>query len=72
MKHLSSGPQTSLLNKNANYFSYFGADELMQKIRAYWAKRGLFPDVWKEVMPVTVTGEEMYQVRSNMVGGRPL
>lgn len=71
MKHLPGGPQTDLLNKKADYLTYQGVLELVSKIKAYWAKRDKYPSVWAEAIPQTVTGDDIYQVRSDMVGGRP-
>ena len=53
-----------------NTFSEDGARLLAQAIRTFWLKRGFRPAVWVE--PFNHGKEVLYQVRSNMIGGRPL
>jgi hypothetical protein len=52
-----------------------GAARLASKIRRYWHEKGRRVDVWIEPLRVKTSEKEnpatIYQVRSNMVGGRP-
>ncbi len=72
MKHLPGGPQSMLLNPNADYCGQAGAAILCARIQAYWAARG------KQVSVFSVRrwnglegGNQSYDVRSEMTGGQP-
>lgn len=75
-KHLAGGPQNPLLNPAEDYGTEWDAATLAARIRAYWARRGRFPNVWVERL-LTVqspsAGERFnYIVQSDMVGGKPI
>lgn len=49
------------------------AEVLAKEIRKYWNVRGLYPEVWVERVGSRTTGLGVtYQVRSNMLNGRPV
>lgn len=75
-KHLAGGPQTPLLNPAEDYGTEYGAATLAARIRAYWARRGRFPNVWVERLLTTQSPSAnerfAYIVQSDMVNGRPV
>ena len=53
------------------------ADRLVRLIQRYWAREGLFPDVWVESadkhpeLSGKLGGDVVWVIRSNMLNGRP-
>lgn len=63
------------MSKDPDYGSYAGCMELVEKIKRYWARKGLYPSVWAHKV-YTIASESStpritYEVTSNMVGGWP-
>jgi hypothetical protein len=57
------------LDRNADYTTKDGADRLVSEIRAFWQARG--KQVRVRAHRVTGIPGERWDVRSDMVGGRP-
>lgn len=71
---LPSGPQSHALNPKDDSLTKGGALTLAHRIRAFWARKGLYPAVVVERVFLTDGHMERqaWQVRSNMVGGWPV
>ena len=61
--------------KNPDYGSYEGCMELVEKIRRYWARKGLFPTVVAERARTISSCRDQFKmtwyIASNMVDGWP-
>ena len=74
MRTLACGPQTTTGLRIPDYLEYGNAMMLAARIRTYWAARDKFPQVGVEAIPFYNghDNRQLYQVRSNMVGGQPI
>lgn len=60
------------LNKTADYNTKIGAEILAHRIRRVWAQRGAEPTIYVTKRHGAGRLSDLtYDVRSNMVGGRP-
>lgn len=58
-----------------DYSTYDGCMELVEKIRRFWARKGLYPSVTAFKMQLTASNSAAprfaYEIHSDMVGGWP-